>query len=123
MDRRACKHVGKFYCTTVTVEEGSTYAFACLQHCGFWLNFDPGFAGHVRDIPADAKHGDDMWRIVTVAFHPFPSPTREWKTPQPMAVEGTKMTKGKFQLFKLPLQLTIRRNAPTGFCGLLEGIL
>lgn len=88
-----CPHQGKFFCTTVTTEEGKTYAYACLQRCGFWLNFDPVFAGAIKEKIVPFNIALDSWRLNTVAFLPHPDTTREWKTPQPMAQEGIKMRK------------------------------
>lgn len=97
MTANTCKHLGKFFCTTVTVPEGTTHAFACLHHCGFWLNFDPSYAGHVRDKPAEKDSKNDFWKLTTIAFYPHPNPNQSWKTPQPMAVEGSKMRKDEFK--------------------------
>lgn len=83
-----CRHWGRFFCTSVTVEEGTTYAYACIDRCGFWLNFDPVYAGRTRDKPAECEPRFDSWNIFTLAFYPIPNPNREWKTPQPLAVEG-----------------------------------
>lgn len=96
MSINRCTHQSKFFCTSVSTEEGKTYAYACLQRCGFWLNFDPAFAGAMKEkiVPFDPTQ--DIWRINTMSFLPHPDPTRVWKNSQPMAVEGAKMRKDGF---------------------------
>lgn len=91
IDEKRCQHSDVFFCTSVSVPEGITYAMACSFLCGFWLNFDPVWAGAIQEVhvPKDYRH--DFWRLNTVAFLPNPDPNRIWKDSQPMAHEGTKM--------------------------------
>lgn len=90
-----CPHKGKFFCTTVSVGEGKTYAYACIERCGFWMNFNPVNAGTVRDKPVKEDIIYDSWNLLIMAFHPHPNPQIDWKASQPMAQEGTKMGRGE----------------------------
>lgn len=95
MAKNECLHESFFYCDTVSCEEGVTYAFVCIKRCGFWLNFDPRWAGKIQERPTPKDYKLDCWRLNTVAFLPHPSTDRLWKTSRPMAVEGAKMRTDK----------------------------
>lgn len=88
MATNKCVHKDLFFCTTVSTEEGPMYAFACIQRCGFWLNFDPAYAGNIKEeiVPKDYRH--DCWRLNTVSFLPFPDPNRKWKDTVPLSTGG-----------------------------------
>lgn len=83
-----CLHQSKFFCTTITTDEGPMNAFACLDHCGFWLNFDPLWAGRIQEknVPRDYRH--DCWRLNTVSFLPHTNPDVDWKVPKQLSTGG-----------------------------------
>lgn len=89
---QACKHDCNFFCTAVSLPEGGVqHAFACDAICGYWLPFDPVYAGSIQEERVPSQIGVDMWRLNTMAFLPHPS-DREggWK-------DGPKLsTGGKF---------------------------
>jgi hypothetical protein len=76
-----CKHDGKFFCTAVSLPNGDwQHAFACDCICGFWIPFDPEFAGKITEKKPQKNPIVDMWRLNTVAFLPEPAPRAEgWK--------------------------------------------
>lgn len=88
-----CTHEGNFFCTAVT-ETGTTIArhvMACSSICGFYMNFDPVWAGNIKEekVPTDFRH--DMWRLNTVALLSVPTMTREWREPSKLSTEGLKL--------------------------------
>lgn len=90
LDEKKCLHDGSFFCTMVTEKDKPIYTMACSSICGFYMNFDPVWAGSIRDavVPKDYTH--DFWRLNTVAFITEPS-TPPTRILPPLAKEGTKL--------------------------------
>lgn len=54
-----CKHDRDFILLSCTAGDRPPYAWYCLCQCGFWLNFDPRYAG---------EHRTDKWKKIGVAY-------------------------------------------------------
>lgn len=91
IDEKTCKHNEDFFCTAIELEGRLQHIMACSLLCGFFLNFDPVYAGKITEGEVPSNCLWDSWKLNTVAFLSFPDPNKDWKPASKLSVEGSRM--------------------------------